>query len=175
MTDEIDGWRNRLRRIAREAGAELERAGRTLGVGAPPRHEIVPYRGYVGTRHGAVLALVQARVREARSIPRANERDPVWRNLLSTWRRIDADPLPHARVRISVAGTGRETVADDEGFVREWIELPAALSTADAWLPATLRLLAPLAPGQADVHATAELRVPSATASFGVISDLDDT
>ncbi len=175
MTEETEGWPGLVRRIARTMGEELERADRTVGVGVPVTHEIDPYRGYVGRRAGGVRALVQGRARRAASIPRAGAADPAWRNLLSSWRRIDADPLPHARVRISVAGEVREVVADDEGFIREWIELPATPPTTDPWFPATLELLAPLPAGQPHARATAELRVPATSASFGVISDLDDT
>ncbi len=78
-------------------------------------------------------------------------------------------------MRITVAGTTRDTVADDEGFIREWVELPAAPALDGPWLPIELQLLAPLAAGQPDVRATAELRALPAPPTFGVISDLDDT
>lgn len=171
MTEQAESWRQRLGRIAREIGGELDRASRSLGIGAPARHEIVPYRGYAG---GSRL-LVQGRAQEAKQIPPASATDSMWRNLLNTYKRIDADPLPHARVRITVGSVEREVVADDEGFVREWIDLPAPLPTESPWHPVELRLLAPLRPGDSDVRATAHVRVLTGTPIFGVISDLDDT
>ena len=171
MSEETGGWRERLGRIAREIVGELDRASRSLGIGVPAHHEIVGYRGYAA----GARVLVQARAQEAKDIPVAAATDSVWRNLVSTYKRIDASPLAHARVRITVGGTVREVVADDEGFIHEWIDLPAPLPTDTPWQPVTLRLLSPLRPGHLDVTATAEVRVLTSTPSFGVISDLDDT
>ena len=171
MSEETGRWRERLGRIAREIAGELDRASRSLGIGVPAHHEIVGYRGYAA----GARVLVQARAQEAKDIPPAAATDSVWRNLISTYKRIDASPLAHARVRITVGGTEREVVADDEGFVHEWIDLPFPLPTATPWQPVALRLLSPLQPGHPDVTATAEVRVLTGAPSFGVISDLDDT
>jgi len=132
---------------------------------------IVPYRGFAGESR----ALIQARVQETKDIPPATATDSVWRNLLSTYRRVDADPLPHARVLVSIGGAERELVADDEGFIREWVELDAPLPAHEPWHPAELQLLAPAPPASADVRATAQVRVLTGAPTFGVISDLDDT
>ncbi|NUO40193.1 MAG: DUF2183 domain-containing protein [Gemmatimonadaceae bacterium] len=164
-------WRERLGRIAREVVGELDRASRSLGIGVPPRYEIVPYRGCAG----GTRVLVQGRVQEAKDIAPATATDSVWRNLFNTYKRIDADPLPHARVRIAVGGAVCEIDADDEGFIRTWIDLPAPLPTTDAWHSVDLRLVSPLPAGHAEVRATAQVRVPAGAPSFGVISDLDDT
>src|SRR5205085_9883980 len=55
---------------------------------------------------------------------------------------------------------------------RSWIDLPAPPPSDEAWVQATLRLVQP---PEAGVSAAALARVPTATAAFGVISDLDDT
>src|SRR6185437_15890516 len=101
--------------------------------------------------------------------------DSIWRNLFSTYQRVDADPLPYARVRVTIADTKHEVVADDEGFIRAWIELGAPLPANAPWQPATLELLAPLPFSGADVRTMTQVRVLSAAPTFGVISDLDDT
>jgi Uncharacterized conserved protein len=164
-------WRERLGRIAREVGSELDRASRALGIGLPARYEIIPYRGC----GGGTRVLVQGRVQEAKGIAPARATDSVWRNLFNTYKRIDANPLPHARVRIAVGGAVCEVDADDEGFIRTWIDLPAPLPTTAAWQPVELRLLSALPAGHPAVHATGQVRVPSGSPTFGVISDLDDT
>ena len=132
---------------------------------------IVPYRGYAGKSR----MLIQARVQEAKEIRPAAESDSVWRNLFSTYKRVDADPLPYARVRIAIGDTRHEAVADDEGFIRAWIDLATPLPANEPWQPATLDLLAPMPFSGADVVATAQVRVLSGAPTFGVISDLDDT
>lgn len=171
MNEETASWRERLGRIAREIGSELDRAGKTLGIGVPAHHEIVAYRGFAS----GLRVLVQGRAQEAKDIPPAAATDSVWRNLISTYKRIDADPLPRARVRVTVGGVERELVADEEGFVREWIDLPAPLPANEPWQPVGFRLLAPLRPGHPDVQATGHVRVLTGAPAFGVISDLDDT
>jgi phosphatidate phosphatase APP1 len=171
MIEPTESWRGRLGRIAREVGGELDRASRALGIGVPARYEIVAYRGYAGDTR----VLVQCRVQEAKAIAPASATDSMWRNLYNTYKRIDADPLPHARVRIAVGGVVREVEADNEGFVRTWIDLPAPLPATAAWQPVELRLVSALPAGHPEVHATAQVRVPTGSPSFGVISDLDDT
>src|SRR5207342_302238 len=56
---------------------------------------------------------------------------------------------------------------------RAWIDLATPVSTANAWVEAALRLIEPA--GSGEVKANALVRVPTAMAKFGVISDLDDT
>jgi len=85
--------------------------------------------------------LVHGRAQEAKEIPPATANDSIWRNLLNTLKRIDADPLPHARVRVAIGGVEREIEADDEGFFRAWIDLPAPLPAGEPWQPVELRLL----------------------------------
>ena len=171
MSDETGSWRERLGRIARDFGGELDHAGRSLGIGVPARHEIVAYRGYAaGSR-----VLVQGRAQEAKEIPPATATDSAWRNLLNIYKRIDADPLPHARVRIGIGGVSHDVDADDEGFFRVWIDLPRPLPDDEPWRQAEVTLLSPLRAGQPDVHAAAPVRVLTGAPAFGVISDLDDT
>lgn len=134
-------------------------------------YEIVAYRGYASKAR----ALVHGRVLESSDLAPAAEDDSLWRNLVNTAKQVEADPVPHARVLVSVAGVDREIVADDEGFFREWIDLPELPAAPGPWREVELRLLAPLRANQPDVRATGRLLVPESSASFGVISDLDDT
>jgi phosphatidate phosphatase APP1 len=164
-------WRDRLRHLATEAREELERAGHALGVGHEQPYAIVAYRGFShGTR-----ALVHGRVMESENIAPAAATDSTWQNLLNTFRRFDSEPLAHARVAVTIAGTTREVMADNEGFFREWIDLPVPLSATDPWHPVELRLVAPLRLDRPEVRATGQLRVLGGDAELGVISDLDDT
>lgn len=134
-------------------------------------YEIVAYRGYANDSR----ALVHGRVLESPNVTPAAVDDSLWRNLVNTAKRAEADPVPHARVLVSIAGVEREVVADDEGFFREWIDFPELPAARGQWREVELRLLAPLRANQADVRATGQLQVPEESASFGVISDLDDT
>jgi phosphatidate phosphatase APP1 len=164
-------WRDRLARFAGDLRAEIERAGKSVGIGDDDRpYEIAPYRGY-GTPS---RVLVHGRVIESRKIAPPTDSDTLWRNLLNTYKRIDSDPLPRARVHVKVGGVERELVADDEGFFREWIELASPLASRDGWHDAELALRAPR-DGHPEARASAPIRLPVGTETFGVISDLDDT
>jgi phosphatidate phosphatase APP1 len=172
MTDNpSSSWRDRIRHLATEVREELQRTSHALGVGEEPPYAIVAYRGY---GHGG-RALVHGRVMESENIAPATAADSTWQNLLNTFRRFDSEPLAHARVAVTIVGTTREVVADNEGFFRQWIDLPAPLSAVEPWHPVDLRLVSPLRADQPEVRATGQLRVPGSDAELGVISDLDDT
>ncbi len=165
------GWRQRLEQLASDVFADVEHAGHVIGIGRPSPYELVAYRGYgLGTR-----ALVHGRALEATGVSRASASDSTWRNLVNTFKRIDADPLPGARVEVRIGSATTEVVADEEGFFRAWIDLATPLPTDAPWQAVELRLLAPLRPDQPHVSTTGRVRVLSGAPALGVISDLDDT
>ena len=165
-------WGERLSRFATDLREDIERVGGRLGVGdGGDPYEIVAYRGYGNGQR----VLVHGRVLECENITRSADSDSKWRNLVNTYKRIESDPLPHAKVLARIGTVERELVTDDEGFFRAWIDLPEPLPTDLAWHPVELKLLSPLRPEQPDVKTTGLILVPPELASFGVISDIDDT
>lgn len=171
--DGAPSWRERLAKLAGDLRDDLEHAGKIVGLdlGAERPYELVTYLGYGNERR----VLVHGRALESPSLSLPSETDTTWRNLINTYKRVDADALPGARVRCRFAGIEHELVADHEGFFRAWIDLPQGLPSAEPWQHAELQLLSPLRPGQLDVRATARIRVVVGAPSYGVISDLDDT
>jgi len=130
-------------------------------------YHIAGYRGY--GRDGRVLVL--ARVLQDESLAPADAGHSKARNLLAMLKRLESDPLPFAKVRARLRDGDRELVADDEGFVREWLETEPG--SVGGWGSVRLELLHP-AGGPPRVTA-APILIPAATAAYGVISDLDDT
>lgn len=161
-------WLENLNKLAADVRDALVE-DRIVLVGADGAIEIDAYHGYGGDRR----ALVQGRVMRSQRIGRANERDSSIRNLVNTYKRIRAHPIPGARLEASIGSTRTEIIADGEGFFRAWIDLAAPIDRSQPWIEAKLRLLAPTEGG--DVIATPRIRVATADAAFGVISDLDDT
>jgi phosphatidate phosphatase APP1 len=164
----MSDWREEIGGLAGAFGWHAREAARAMrrALGAEPYH-VVAYRGY-GTRD---RALVLARVMQDEGIAPADAARARWRNLVDSLRRIECDPLPFARVRAS--GVAHELVADDEGFVHEWVPLPSPLASS-GWHEVELELAA--APGlTTPVRAPARILVPAADAAFGVVSDMDDT
>ena len=173
MTDAKPSWRNRIAGFAHDVQDELDRVSQHFGLlrDHERRHEIVGFRSHGSTTR----VLVQGRVVSCRRYAKGAATDSTWTNLLNTYRRIDSDPLAHAKLTVTVGGTSRAIVADDEGFFREWVDLDAPLDGSKAWAEAELTLEAVPAATAAAKPAQALVRIPAGTPAFGVISDLDDT
>lgn len=129
------------------------------------RWAITPYRGH--GRDGRVLVL--GRVLRNETWAPADPKRGRWGNLRDVWRRIEADPLPHAQVLVRCGEALHELEADDEGFLRGWVELP--LGATAGWHDVHLELQHE----EAAPPVKAPVLVPRPDARFGVISDLDDT
>ena len=119
--------------------------------------------------------LVRGRALEDEGITRAVETDSVWRNLLNSYRRIESDPLPYARIRATVGSVSQEIVADDEGFFHAWVDAPTKADESGEWVAVQLELLSPLRSGAAPVTCAMRALRPPPSARFVVISDMDDT
>ena len=169
MPFSLRSLRREISRLRRELGEKTRTARRVFRLNDP--HHVVPYRGYGNAR----TVLVHGRALQDEGIASPTAADPQWRNLLASFKRVESDPLPHARVRVRIGTTQRELFADEEGFISEWIDLADPLPANVGWHPATLELLSPLRDPAKPVATTAQILAPPASATFGVISDIDDT
>ena len=165
-------WRDDLIGLFGELAWQARRSAGALGrVVYRDPVQIVGYRGY----GSADRALVLGRVLQNEGVRAPQPLQSRWRNLIATLRRIESDPLPFARVRAQAPRPETkpyEIVADDEGFLRYW--LPQAVPAGSTgWHPVELALADP--PNGTSVVARAEVLVPAPTATFGVVSDMDDT
>ena len=164
-----DDWKQNLLGFAAAAYGRARSAARRIErVIDRDAYHVVGYRGYASATH----ALVLGRVLQFEGIEPAQAEHSTWRNLIHALKRIESDPLPFAIVGAKLGGADHELVADDEGFLRQWLPLPAPLGSG-GWDPATLELRA--GPTPATHNATAPILTPPASATFGVISDMDDT
>src|SRR5689334_9346495 len=92
---------NELRRFAGDLVGDAQRLGMgALGGGGPGLHEVAPYLGF-GT---PTRVLVQGRAMRAKAIGPAGEHDNLLINLINTYKRVDSDALPRARVRAVIGG-----------------------------------------------------------------------
>jgi phosphatidate phosphatase APP1 len=118
---------------------------------------------------------VRGRALEDEGITPAEESDSVWRNLLNSYRRIESDPLPYARIRATAGDASHEIVADDEGFFHSWIDAAATPDESGEWTHVQLELVEPLRRAAPPVLCDVRAILPPDTARFAVISDMDDT
>jgi phosphatidate phosphatase APP1 len=147
--------------------AKYEVADRLL----PPRGvHVRPYRGF-GTRDALH---VSGRVLRNAPLAPAGAEDSSWANLLATWRRFESDEVPGAKLRARFGHAEVEVAADAEGYFHAELRPTAALPLERAWHDVEVTLLEPrMAEGPVVVQAP--VLVPPASASFLVVSDVDDT
>jgi phosphatidate phosphatase APP1 len=164
--DDVLGIFGELAWQARRTAGELARAIERDPI------QIVGYRGY-GT---ADRALVLGRVLQDEGVRAPDASQSRWRNLIASLRRIESDPLPFARVRARLASAAQaapiEIVADDEGFLRHWLHVAEPLASP-GWHSIDLHLAD--GPNDKPVRSTTRILTPAPTATFGVVSDMDDT
>lgn len=125
---------------------------------------IAPYRSY--GKFGELV--VRGRVLVEKRISRASAAEPLWRNVVNTWRRFQSDEVPGARVRATYGDTTAEGVSDHEGFFAIAVR-PATMDPTRLWHEVALEL------PELGAKAVARVVVPPEDADFGVISDIDDT
>jgi len=165
-------WRDDLLGLFGEIAWQARRSAGAIGraIDRDPI-QIVGYRGY-GTPE---RALVLGRVLQDEGVRAPTAAQSRWRNLIASLRRIESDPLPFARVRARAAhadAKAHEIFADDEGFLRHW--LPASVPfSPPGWHTVSLDLAD--APSDTPVRASAQILTPAPTATFGIVSDMDDT
>jgi phosphatidate phosphatase APP1 len=131
---------------------------------------IVPYLGY-GT---ADKLMVSGRVLEDNGFTPSRDADRTWRNLINMYKRFKTDEVPGARIRALFQGVEREATADQEGYFSLEIH-PTQPLDSQPWQEVELELLNPPSRDGQPVRAAAQVLVPSVTAKFGTISDVDDT
>lgn len=131
---------------------------------------IIPYLGY-GT---AGKLLLSGRVVEDEGFTPSGTADSTWQNLISMYNRFETDEVPGARIRAVFQGVETEVIADQEGYFNLEIH-PLRPLNSRPWQEVELELLEPRSRDGQTVRATAQVLVPSSTARFGIISDVDDT
>lgn len=145
--------------------ARLRRAGDTV----PEHFRIECYGGHGGPR-GVV---VRGRVLDNRPPTAATEGEGVGAAARRAVGSFLTRELPGVPLRVTVGGAQVETVSDDDGYFL--VRLPAAGDLTSPWTTGSVALAGAYR-GLTGSHSTAvRVRVPAASAAFGIISDLDDT
>jgi phosphatidate phosphatase APP1 len=165
-------WSGQFEDLLGDLGKQIRGVARAVGAGLRDDPiEVLAYRGF----GNAGRAHVYGRALEKRNVNVSTDSDSVFRNLLNTYRRAEADPVPFARLGLDYADKSTSLTADDEGFFSGWIDLDRPLSGDEEWRAYKVSIVAPLEADAANISGTGEILVPPSTARFGVISDIDDT
>ena len=130
------------------------------------RANIHPYTGY-GTPETLYL---RGRVLGNRSFTSVEADDSLLENLLNTYRHIESHEVAHAKLEASIGNHTVHVTADEEGYFQ--IALPTP-PDASGWQEINLTLLE--TDSREPVTAVGHVMLPAPSASFGIISDIDDT
>ncbi len=138
----------------------------------PRRDTVVLYRGYGGG--GRVY--LHGRALEEKSIAPAELTHSRLRNLRSMLQRADADPLPHAIIRVTAGTAVQDYEADDEGFFSGWMPVATPRRIDPEWITVNAELIST---GRRTPSLTRESSgaayYPLSAPEYLVISDIDDT
>ncbi|NRB52038.1 MAG: DUF2183 domain-containing protein [Saprospiraceae bacterium] len=134
---------------------------------------ILPYRGYANEKR----LFFKGRVLEDESFWESRTKGEL-SNLMASFKRFDTDEIPFAKVSIQVGERTFDVQADHEGYFTldtHWD--PPELQPINHWLKADLQLTE-VENSNTDrpvFKTTGEIFLPAPSASYGVITDVDDT
>ncbi len=133
--------------------------------------QIVIYRSY-----GTVTRLyVKGRILKDKGIRKSTDKDSIWSNLLSMYKRFESDEVPHARLKIDFQGRPHLVTTDDEGYFTLDLFTEVPMAWKNMWHPLEVELIEAPFSFSAGLKSTAYVLVPPADAEYGIISDIDDT
>lgn len=133
--------------------------------------QIVTYRSY-----GTVNRLyVKGRVLEDKGILKSTEKDTVWNNLLSMYKRFESDEIRGAQLKMDFQGRSYLTTSDDEGYFTVNLLTEQPIAPENMWYEVDVELIDGISPTAQKVKSTANVLIPPADAEYGIISDIDDT
>jgi len=164
-------FENLLRPVDNFADSLRRRLKTLTGWGRRSPLSIAPYRGYGRPDY----IRLRGRVLKYKPLYGATH-DSRWKNLIDTYRRFETDEIQDATLEVHIDQHRFELITDDEGYflldrpLNEKVDRPADTS----WKPA--KIILKRTPWR-EVHLenSAEWLLPSPRATFGVISDIDDT
>lgn len=138
--------------------------------------QIMPYDGY-GTPE---IFYIRGRVLEDKGVRSVGENDSLWTNLSTTYRRLESDEVPHARLRIEFRDESVEVITNGEGYFQTECQLTPPLRQQESgqqavWHQVHCSLLSGVPERLLPIEAIGQVLVPPPTAGYGVISDIDDT
>ncbi len=133
--------------------------------------QITPYLGYGTTKH----LYLKGRVLENENIEPPSTDDTILDNIINIYKRLESDEVVGARLKARFRGLEEETVTDNEGFFEVHFDMPSPLEDEAFWYDVELELIEPSLSKEEKISCKGWVMVPSHTAQFGVISDIDDT
>jgi phosphatidate phosphatase APP1 len=165
----MTNWKQILTTVVHNAEEQFDKLRYQLHerLGKTDEPVIIPYLGYGSPEK----LFIHGRVIQRQDVLAADDNDTLWRNLLNTYRRLESDEVPHARIQVEFQDNSYEVIANEEGFFQQWLRVTQPLTAAKVWHTASLQLV----DAEANNPVEGSVFIPSPAAKFGIISDIDDT
>ncbi len=133
----------------------------------------MPYRGYASGHR----LVVRGRVLEDEAIS-IREEQSLFQSLRNAYRRFESDEIPLAGVEASFGDATHQVVANEEGYFLFDLPIKERRQVHETWR--NIHFKVTTIPKHSDVsnlniQAMGEILLPSTNASFGIVSDIDDT
>ncbi len=97
------------------------------------------------------------------------EHESLWKNLINTWHRWESDEVPDVEVTVEIQSHEARALSDEEGYYHA--TLPTAAGIDALWTSAEARVRT----DSGVISGTHKVLTPGPAATFGIISDIDDT
>lgn len=139
-------------------------------LGQKPAIRICPYVSF--GNHESLY--VKGRVLHQQTIEVKHD-DDLWENLINMYKRFSTHEIKGAELKLSYQSVEKNIVTDEDGYFGVSLEFSGELNSDVVWHHPELELLTQVHNDGSKVKAVASVMVPPHSASFGVISDIDDT
>ena len=157
----------------RNLGKLIEKFGQQIveSIDSPDPIIIQPYRGYANKER----LYLKGRVLEDENFFRGKSTKQI-HQVINNIKRFETDEVPEAKLKIRCNGQEFECITDYEGYFTLDVAWEApVLEASNTWVPVTYELLTLRQDNGEKITATGMVYMPSSTADYGVITDIDDT
>jgi phosphatidate phosphatase APP1 len=132
--------------------------------------QVVPYLGYGSEK----VSYIRGRVLENKGITGASPTDSLWKNLGNMFKRFESDEVADTELRFTYNQKEYSLLTDEEGYFELNFEAGKPTSTA-VWQEGELEIIKAPIPFTPGIKSICRILFPHPSASFGIISDIDDT
>lgn len=133
--------------------------------------QIITYRSYGTTTQ----LYVKGRVLKDQGIPRSTNKDTIWDNLVSMYKRFESDEIAGARLKINFQDKSLFVTTDGEGYFTINLSADNLIATQNMWHEVEVELQESPFSFSPGLKSIAHVLIPPADAEYGIISDIDDT
>lgn len=167
-------WNKPLKRIAKSVKNPLVkfRLGLKQRLGWLDIPKVQPFLGF----GNAETLQIRGRVIEDAGLKKPKENQSIRRNIIAMFKRYESEEFPGVTIELEINGKKYFEETDEAGFFHFVVSNPfPPLPEEEKWIKVKFKLLDEITEDQGLIEEKGEIYLPPDNASFGIISDVDDT